>query len=173
MDFIDFDKKYIHHIHRWNNNPLLSGKLGFDEPQSLEATKDLMDNWLIDDNRETFIIIHHDKPIGYVTLVNINKKYGSCELHTVVGEIEFIGQKVCVEVINKILSYAFDVLALNRVSTYSLGNNPKLIKTALKYGWTQEGILRQAVRLNNEYIDYYIFGMLKQEFNQRRQIQCQ
>ena len=172
MNFTPYKPQYFSLIHKWHIDDEINRKIGYDKKPTEQETKSLLDIWLNDEKRVLFLIEHHNQIIGYVTLGEINKQYETAILHTTIGEKKFLGQKVCVEVIDEILDYAFNTLELYRVTTYVMSNNPKLIETAKKYGWTQEGIMKDIIKLNGKRINYNIFRMLKTEFKKRGLI-CQ
>ena len=164
MKFISYEPQHFSLIHKWHTNDEISKKIGYDKKPTEEDTKILIDNWLNDKNRVLFLVEHRDKVVGYVTLSEINKQNETATLHTTIGEKEFLRQKSCVGIMDGILKYAFINLGLHRVTTYVMSNNPKLIGTAKKYGWIQEGIIRDIIKLSNQRLNYYIFRMLKTEF---------
>lgn len=164
---------YLPIIHKWHSDPKISTKLGFIRPQSIEDTKNLLSIWQKDPKRKIYLIKHNEAIIGYVMLSEINLEHSYCELHTVVGEIEYIGKSICVDIIDGILDITFNGLKMHRVTTYVLGNNPKLRNTAIKYGWKEEGIIRDFLLCESgERVNYHIFGILKTEFK-RGGIKCQ
>lgn len=172
MKFISYESKHFALIHKWHTDEKISPKIGYEQKPTEQETAALLDNWLNDKNRIFLLAEHLGKIIGYATLSEINKQYETATLHTVVGEKEFLRQKSCVKIMDEILRYGFDILKFHRIATYVMSNNLKLIETAKKYGWTEEGILRESIKLNGQRLNCHIFSFLKEEFKNRGGI-CQ
>ena len=172
MKFIPYEPKHFNLIHKWHTDEEISQKVGYEKKPTEEETRKLLITWLSDNNRILFLVEHLDKIVGYVTLSEINRLYETATLHTTVGEKEFLHQKSCVGIMDGILKYAFNELKLHRVTTYVMSNNPKLIMTAKKYGWIQEGILKDFIKFNGQRLNYYVFRLLKSEFRKRGDL-CQ
>lgn len=164
---------YFALIHQWHNDPRLSFKIGCLNPPSVEETARLLLSWKRDPARLIFIIHRNGVEIGYVSLSGINLEHKFCDLHTLIGDVSLLGKPVCVSVIDGILDIAFNKMGLERVNTYVLGDNPVLKKTSVKYGWTEEGLMRGLfINRDGQRIDCHVFGMLKKEFKPRR-TKCQ
>lgn len=67
------------------------------------------------------------------------------------------------EAARAIIQFAFDSLNLERLQIRCFKNNYPSVRIAEKLGFTQEGLIRNGVILN-VITDYYIFGLLKEEF---------
>jgi RimJ/RimL family protein N-acetyltransferase len=164
---------YFGLIHKWHTDPAISQKIGCTHEPSIEDTGRLLLSWKRDSARLIFMIYRGKTEIGYVSLSGINTEHHFCDLHTLVGDHACLGKPVCVSVIDGILDIAFNKMGMERVNTYVLGDNPVLKKTSIKYGWTEEGLMRGLfINRDGQRVDCHIFGMLKKEFKPRR-IKCQ
>ena len=56
---------------------------------------------------------------------------------------------------------------INRVYVRPLAVNEQAITNAKRFGFREEGIERQAICRNGEYLDAVMLSMLKEEFNER------
>ena len=65
-----------------------------------------------------------------------------------------------------LIKYGFEELNLNRIWCEVYSNNDS-IHLYRKIGFKDEGILRQHVFKNGEYLDSYVLGMLKTEYNEK------
>ncbi len=61
---------------------------------------------------------------------------------------------------------AFDAIELTRLQIRCFSNNPGSIRVAEKLGFIQEGLIRKGA-IVNVMTDYYIFGLLKEEYDQQ------
>lgn len=80
---------------------------------------------------------------------------------------DFQGKGIMTKAVSGLVTYGFDDLQLNRIEIrVATGNNPsRAIPERLQF--TQEGILRQAERLENHYVDHILYSMLKSEWSQK------
>ena len=99
-------------------------------------------------------------PVGTLELFNIdtdNRKaeFGLCFLRKGLAGIAT----------KMFLREAFQYI--NRVYVRPLAVNEQAITNAKRFGFREEGIERQAICRNGEYLDVVVLSMLKQEFNER------
>lgn len=168
IKLISYKEDHLPKIYLWHAEPGMDIKIGLVKPPGIKETVNLVESWIKDERSLLRMIDHNGQIIGYVRFAGICSEHGFCEVHTLVGEKKYQGTKVCVEVEDEALIYAFENLKLHHVGTFVLGNNPRLYKTALKYGFKLEGTMRQLIRTGTgERVDYHIFGILKEEFKRR------
>lgn len=63
-----------------------------------------------------------------------------------------------------LIDHAFNDLALNKVEINAAANNVKSRAIPIRLGFTEEGVIRQYERLNSEYLDRVVYGMLQVEW---------
>lgn len=63
-----------------------------------------------------------------------------------------------------LIDYCFQDISLNRIEIQTATQNIKCQRIAEKFGFKQEGILRQDEKLNGSFSDSYIFSLLKYEY---------
>lgn len=113
--------------------------------------------WAIDD-------LKSGRHIGNVTLQAINMIYRSAEFAIVLGEKDFWGKGYSYEASYLIVKHGFERLNLNRIHCGTAEGNEGMKKLAKKLKMSQEGIRRQALFLNGEYVDAIEYGVLRDEF---------
>ena len=99
-------------------------------------------------------------PVGTLELFNIdidnNKaEFGLC----------FVRKGLAGIATKMFLREAFQYI--NRVYVRPLAVNEQAITNAKRFGFREEGIERQAICRNGEYLDVVVLSMLKEEFNER------
>jgi RimJ/RimL family protein N-acetyltransferase len=116
-------------------------------------------------SRVDFIIHNEGKhPIGLVSLFHLDPSIRQAEIAKLLGDPEAIGSGYAHEASGLLLSYAFQVLNLQRVFLRTNGFNMLNIKLNEKLGFQFEGILRASELLNGELIDVVLMSMLAREY---------
>ena len=69
-----------------------------------------------------------------------------------------------IESINLMLNLAFDYYEMNRVAIGVVGLNNNALNFYRKIGFKQEGIQEQGYYYNNEYSDFIMMRILRQEW---------
>jgi RimJ/RimL family protein N-acetyltransferase len=102
--------------------------------------------------------------IGNCGLINIDCRSRRGQIWIYLSD-QYIGQGLGKEAITLLLKYAFHYLNLNRVYLYVVSTNLRATKFYERCGFKNEGIFRQHVFLNNQYVDAIWFGILKEDFD--------
>lgn len=110
--------------------------------------------WLIE-------LKEHNKVIGEIVLYDFMLKRQADMGYRL--NKSYWGHGYATEAAKAVLEFAFDTLGLERLQIRCFKNNPASARIAEKLGFTQEGLIRNGVILN-VMTDYYIFGLLKEEF---------
>ncbi|WP_077622281.1 GNAT family N-acetyltransferase [Sediminibacillus massiliensis] len=63
-----------------------------------------------------------------------------------------------------LISYAFSEWKLNRVEIRAASDNWKSRRIPERLGFTEEGCIRQAQKINGRYVDHMVYGMLANEW---------
>ena len=117
---------------------------------------------------ELAITLRADQAIvGAISLVEINQLDSRAELGYWIGK-PFWGNGYCTEAAIAILSYAFQELALNRVSARHLARNPASARVLEKIGMSREGVLRQHNKKWDTFEDVVVHGILAAEWSDRK-----
>jgi RimJ/RimL family protein N-acetyltransferase len=106
--------------------------------------------------------------IGTCTLYSINRNHGSAEIGLLIGEKDYWGSGASAEVIDLLSRFAFETLGLHRLTGGSYAKNRGMNFTYRKIGFTLEGTMRKAALLDSEYIDTYRWGLLAEEWREKR-----
>ncbi len=77
---------------------------------------------------------------------------------------EYRSRALGTEVTNLLCYYAFAIRGLHRLQAETLAANPAMIRAAAKAGFTQEGIRRQAVWTDGQFMDEIILGLLSADW---------
>jgi ribosomal-protein-serine acetyltransferase len=75
------------------------------------------------------------------------------------------GRGIVTRVVRAMTTYALGEMGLNKVEILCAAGNAKSRAIPERLGFIQEGVLRQGERVNGQYHDLVIYGMLAQEWN--------
>ncbi len=62
------------------------------------------------------------------------------------------------------IRYGFDILALNKITSRHMSENPSSGKVMQKVGMIKEGYLKQDFCKNGKFVDMVVYGFLREEF---------
>ena len=112
-------------------------------------------NWAI-------VLKESDNIVGSISF-GLNQIHNRAELGYWVGE-EFWNKGYCSEAAVEAIRYGFKELALNKITSRHMSENPSSGKVMQKAGMTKEGYLKQDVSRNGKFVDLVIYGLLREEF---------
>ncbi|WP_294733749.1 GNAT family protein [uncultured Flavobacterium sp.] len=105
--------------------------------------------------------------IGFICLKNIDENCRKCEFAYFIDKA-YQGQGIISEAVNRICSYCFKELGMNKVFICTSKENIGSQRVALKNGFVKEGILRQEFKSGEGNLeDIIYFGLLKSEYNEK------
>lgn len=111
-----------------------------------------------------FVIFEKKKAIGRIGINRIIKENKIGEIgYWIIPAAE--GKGIVTECCKAMLNYGFINLNLNRIEIKCAVDNVKSARVPEKLNFTNEGVLRQAERLNDKFVDLYLFSLLKNEWN--------
>lgn len=108
-------------------------------------------------------IFANDKLCGAIRLNKIEPGNRKASIGYYIGE-HFQGQGLATSSVRAVLGYCFDRLGFNRIELQCTANNMASQKVAKRLGFKWEGMLRQAELLGGEYVDLFVFGLLREDF---------
>ncbi len=106
----------------------------------------------------------NDCHLGNVSLQNINWINRSGEIAIIIGNKDYWNNGVGTEAYRLLIEYGFNVLNLNRISSGQTITNEGMIKVCEKSGMKKEGLLRDALYKNGEYIDVVVYSILLKDY---------
>lgn len=107
--------------------------------------------------------------LGAISLNDINREHLQTELGFWIGR-EFWGQGFASEAGQRLISYGFKQLDLNRIYADHMVRNPASGKVLQKIGMQSEGLLRQRVRKWGVFEDVILMAILRQDWLAARNI---
>ena len=108
-----------------------------------------------------------DRFIGVVGTHKINWLYRKAEIGYWLGAA-FQGSGIMTDVCRAMISHLFQDLDLHRVEILCATGNAKSMAIPKRLGFTLEGTLKEAGFARGQFLDLYVFGMLKQNWPQTK-----
>ena len=117
-----------------------------------------------DDELFEWHIFAGDKLCGAIRLNKIELENHKASMGYYIGE-NCQGQGLASSAVHAVIGYCFDTLGLHRIELQCAAGNMASQKVAKRLGFRWEGMLRQAELLNGDYVDLFVYGLLREEFD--------
>ena len=112
------------------------------------------------------IIIYKGNFVGVIGYQSINWSRKSTTIGYWIGE-QFQGKGIMSKALELFINYAFNDLGLNKIEIKVAEENLRSRKLPEKYGFKEEGIIRDAEWLNERYVNHVMYGLLKGEWHRQ------
>ena len=104
------------------------------------------------------------KPIGFISLGEIDRDNRKAEIGMLIGEKEYWDQGYGTDSLITLLDYLFREKCLNRVGLEVFEYNTRAKRAYEKIGFTVEGVQRKGLFRKNAFYDVYLMGILREDF---------
>lgn len=135
-------------------------------PMTADQVKSEMNQWSNSKEIMLFTICRQkdNEPVGQTAFVRIDYVSRAAVFYIAVYDPQYWSSGFGGEATRLMVKYAFDILNLNRIQLHVCAENEKGVKAYKKAGFSIEGTLRQAMYHHNRYIDFYVMGILREEY---------
>lgn len=117
---------------------------------------------LQDEDYRIFALTYDDFLIGHAILCGFNGESESIELKRIVVQMKGRGIGRCI--VKKLMHYVFEICGKKRMWLDYFETNEVGRKLYTDMGFVEEGRLRKAVKVNGNYLDLIIMGILEEEY---------
>lgn len=150
----------------WINQPEIMFKCGFEKPTDEEEVKTDINVYHKSEDSVWFTITDLDgNIIGETGLLRMFPAWHCTDLSIIIPDPKMQHKGYGTEAIRIMLDMAFDKYEMNRVAIGVVGMNTNALAFYNKIGFKQEGIQEQGYYYNNEYSDFIMMRILRQEWN--------
>jgi len=113
-----------------------------------------------------------NEPIGNCVLREIDQRDHTAKFGITIGEKEYWSKGYGTEATQLLIDYGFRQLNLHRISSCAYEFNERSIRMHKKVGFKEEGRLRKARFRNGRYWDEIVFGILREEWDEKSKKRC-
>ncbi|MGE5402849.1 MAG: GNAT family N-acetyltransferase [Ignavibacteriales bacterium] len=161
-----FQEKDIELVEFGKNNAEVRETLFLFAPMTQEQVRAEMNAWSGSKEIMLFTICRQDdnEPVGQTAFVRIDYVSRAAVFYLAIYDPQYWSKGYGGEATKLMVDYAFDVLNMNRLHLHVCAENPNAVEAYKKAGFSIEGTLRQAMYHHNKYIDFYVMGMLREEY---------
>lgn len=167
VSLVPLNISHLEKIHYWHTNPnLFLLTLGIRFPISMELDRQWLESILSDkSNRNVYYAIcknDSDEIIGVISLNKIDWISRSCYFGIILGEENARGKGLGKESMDLLFQYAFGVLNIRKISLEVVNYNPAK-NLYEKFGFKEEGRLKEHIYLNKMYYDLIIYSIFNKD----------
>lgn len=149
-------------IIEWRNSEAVRPYFIYQKPFTREGHLNWLKTMIETGCGYQFIVckIEDDTPIGCTYLRDYDREHNKIEYGVFLGSESVKGQGIGTEILGLTLQFAFEVLKVHKVFARAFSDNQASIGSFLKGGFTKEAHLKDEVRVNGEYRDIVLLGII-------------
>ena len=152
----------------WFSQPQVMFQCGITDPSNEEIEKESIAQKNESKDSVWFTITDREgNIIGETGLLRMWPAWHCTDLSIIIPDPKMQNKGYGTEVINMMLDMAFYKFEMNRVAIGVVGLNTNALKFYNKIGFKQEGIQEQGYYYNNEYSDFVMMRILKEEWKKQ------
>jgi len=120
-----------------------------------------------DDTKRYYVVETDDGPVGMVYIDDIDWRNRRAEWGIYIGEKGARRKGYASEAARLMLRYAFGYLNLNRIFARMLADNARGIEFHERLGFRRDGVLKDYIVRDGEYVDVVVMSLSGDEFLER------
>lgn len=168
IDLVIQNSKWKELYCKWMNNP----EVRHYARQAFPHTLDQVNKWFEPQEdgglREflAFTIYHKadKRPIGQAGFSYINWLNLNANLWASIGEPEYWGKGIAVEVANLLINYGFTELNFHKIYAGAFTPNKRSLRAAEKLGFQKEAVLKEEMYVDGKFVDSHRFSLFKRDW---------
>ncbi len=164
VNILDTDDDFIEQIRKWRNSENVSKYMFTNHHISKEEHQNWIDKLKKQDNAKAWIIKVDDKPVGLVTLSDIDYKNKITDWGFYIADESMRGKGIGRLVLQKLMNIVFEEMEFNKIKTMVLENNSVALSLYEKFGFKKVGKMQEKLERNGKQIDVFIMDISKQEW---------
>jgi len=179
--FLIGDKIYLRPIEaedakflsRGENDPTVRESLFLALPFSSTNEQEKIKQYIKSKEEIVLIIVEKEtnKPVGQTAFFRIDCISRSAIFYLAILDPTYWSKGFGTEATQLMVDYAFNTLNLNRIQLHVCAENMPAIKIYQRVGFIKEGVLRQAMFRDGNYVDFWVMGILRSDWLQTHNFQ--
>jgi len=163
-------KEDLEMVRSWRNSDEVSKYMYTDVKITAEQQEKWFEKVSGDNSVRYWIISYDNRPLGLVSLTEINHNLSSCFWAFYLGDTSVRGAGIGGKVEYNILKYVFEELKLNKLRCEVFVFNDSVIKMHEKFGFRREAYYREHCIKNGVYQDVVGLAILKSEWESNKEV---
>jgi UDP-4-amino-4,6-dideoxy-N-acetyl-beta-L-altrosamine N-acetyltransferase len=151
-------------VRNWRNNPNVSQYMITNHYISPEEHRRWIENLRTRTTAKAWVIRFDGKPVGVVSLTNINLKERTAEWGFYIADESVRGKGIGSKVLYQLMNYVFDTLHLQTLRTMVLGNNPLALNLYEKFGFRKELAEPRSLQRDTKTIEVLTMAISRDEW---------
>ena len=160
---------------KWYNDPRINKYLHYEKPFTYNTTLEWFEKIKNDETRFENVIEYRETneyiPVGIIGLFSIDYKNKKAGIYITIGDINFQRKGIAYNAMVKFMKYCFQKYGLQKIYLYTDVENVVAQNLYKKVGFTKEGVLRRELFFKGRYIDRLYYGILREEFENKYQME--
>lgn len=148
------------------NDPAVRNSIFLALPIELSIEKDKIQKYLASNESIVFTIFERDSdnPVGQTAFFRVDYVSRAAIFYLAILDPSYWSKGYGTEATQIMVDYSFNTLNLNRIQLHVWAENFPAIKIYQKFGFIKEGVLRQAMYHKGTYCDFWVMGILRQDW---------
>jgi RimJ/RimL family protein N-acetyltransferase len=131
-------------------------------PNTIEKTKQYIND--IQSSKSEIVLAIIEKissnHIGNISISSIDYINSNADIGILIGDKTTHGKGYATQAFKEVISHCFNKLNLHKITAGTSADNIAMQKVIEKLSMSKDGVLRDAIKRDNEYIDIYIYSLL-------------
>ena len=156
----DCNENYVAWLNDADVNQYLETKWS---EQNIGTIKSFVETQIENDHSVLFAIIskENDKHIGNIKIGPVHPHYRHADISYFIGDKAYWHKGIATEAIKLVCKYGFEKLSLHRIEAGAYDCAIGSWKALEKCGFKREGVFKDQVLFNGQFIDIYRYGLLE------------
>jgi RimJ/RimL family protein N-acetyltransferase len=166
VDLCPVSSEHMDILIKGYNDPDVRDAMFMYFPLTEQDTQNKIEAMVKEEKAINFIIIDKEtqQPVGHTALVRPDWVSRMMTFYIVLLDKSVWGKGLGTEATRLVVDYGFNMLNLNRIQLHVNAENEPAKAVYKKIGFKHEGTLRQAMYKNKKYYDFWLMGILAEEY---------
>lgn len=153
-------------IMNWRMKPEVTKYMYTDPILTLDSQKRWFNSIRNDNSTKYWIIQFDGVKIGLINLCDIDYRNKRCSWAYYIGDTSFRGKGIATMLEFNMYDYVFDILGFNKLCCEVFLFNDKVISIHEKFGSTIEGVFKEHIYKNEEFLDIVSMAITKTKWKE-------